>query len=498
MDQGQATAATVREAGAPPVRIGVDGFNLAMPRGTGVATYGRVLTQALAGMGHPVDVLYGLPIGPRTPALLREVIFFDSLDQETARKRPVPLTPRWTREALGDLRPSTAIPVPITGRVLSEGFRSRMPAFDRILNVWDLWARAERHFKRWGRFMEVSIPDPPAVMHWTYPLPVLLRGARNIYTLHDLVPLRMPYTTLDNKRAYLRLIRGCLRWGDHVCTVSEASRRDIMDLFGAPGGRVTNTYQSAVPASPSVDDAGLAEWLAGLFGLQRDGYFLYFGALEPKKNVGRLLEAYLASGIQTPLAVVGGRAWKSENELRLIQGAGGQAGRGDAGFASSGRVRQYEYVPRPWLAGLVRGARAVVFPSLYEGFGLPVLEAMQLGTPVITSTESSLPEVAGDAALLVNPYDTGAIAGAMRALDGDPALRGRLSAAGLEQSARFAMPEYQARLQGLYASVLAGPAGMPIRECGAGRITAAAGRQHGDRLPRGRDCRGPRPGPARA
>ena len=462
MDQGQAATPPARQAGEAPVRIGVDGFNLAMPRGTGVATYGRILTQALAGMGHPVDVLYGLPIGPRTPDLLREVIFFDSLDQEGGRKPPWVMTPRWAREALGDLRPSAAIQVPVTGRVLSEGFRSRMPAYDRILNVWDLWGRAERHFKRWGRFMPVSIPNPPAIMHWTYPLPVLLQGARNVYTLHDLVPLRMPYTTLDNKRAYLRLVRGCLRWGDHVCTVSEASRRDIMDLFGAPGDRVTNTYQSAVPVAAPVDDAGLGEWLSGLFGLQRDGYFLFFGALEPKKNVGRLLEAYLASGIQTPLAVVGGRAWKSEGEMRLVQGTNRERGGGDAGFASSARVRLFDYMPRPWLTGLVRGARAVVFPSLYEGFGLPVLEAMQLGTPVITSTESSLPEVAGEAALLVNPYDTSAIAGAMRALDADPALRARLSAAGRQQSARFALPEYQARLQRMYASVLAGSAGVPI------------------------------------
>ncbi len=153
--------------------------------------------------------------------------------------------------------------------------------------------------------------------------------------------------------------------------------------------------------------------------------------------------------------VVGGRAWKSEGELRLIQGAG-------AGLAAVQSVRQFEYMPRPWLTALIQGARAVVFPSLYEGFGLPVLEAMQLGTPVVTSTESSLPEVAGDAALLVNPYDTGAIAGAMRALDGDPALRARLSAAGVRQAARFAMPEYQARLRGLYASVLAGPPRAPV------------------------------------
>ena len=441
-----------------PMRVGVDGFNLAMPRGTGVATYGRVLTQALAGMGHKVDVLYGLPIGPRTPALLREVLFFDGLDQETARKRPGIMTPRWAKEVLG-LAPTGAVPVPVTGRVLSEGFRGRMPDYDRILNVQDLWDRAERHFKRWGRFLRVDIPDPPAVMHWTYPLPVLLRGARNVYTMHDLVPLRMPYTTLDNKRAYTRLIRGCLRWGDHVCTVSDASRRDIMDLFGVPADRITNTFQSAVPApAPVQTEAELDGWLHGLFGLRRDGYFLFFGALEPKKNVGRLLEAYLASGLETPLVVIGGRAWKSQGELRLIQAVPG----GGGGVAPAHRVRQFEYMPRAWLTALIRGARGVMFPSLYEGFGLPVLEAMQLGTPVITSTESSLPEVAGTAALLVNPYDTAAIAEAMRVLDQDPALRARLSAAGLQQAGHFAMPEYQARLRTLYAAVLAGPAGVPV------------------------------------
>ena len=457
MDQGQAAVLKDASSIPPGMRVGVDGFNLAMPRGTGVATYGRVLTQALTGMGHPVDVLYGLTISARTPGLMREVIFFDSLDQENRRPRPVFLSTRWLREALGDLRPSTAITIPITGRVLSRPFEARMPAHDRMLNVIDLWGRAERHFKRWGQFLTVRIPNPPAVMHWTYPVPVRLEGARNVYTLHDMVPLRMPYTTLDNKRAYLRLIRGCLRWGDHVCTVSEASRRDIIDLFAVPPGRVTNTYQSAVPTTPAATAGELEAWLHGLFGLQRDGYFLFFGALEPKKNVGRLLEAYLASGVQTPLVMVGGRAWKSETELRLLK-----ASPSSKGVEPVQQVRQFEYMPRDWLTGLIQGARAVVFPSLYEGFGLPVLEAMQLGVPVLTSTESSLPEVAGSAALLVDPYDTAAIADALRRLDADPALRAQMSAEGQVQAGRFSIPEYQARLRTLYAAVLAGPERTPI------------------------------------
>ena len=146
--------------------------------------------------------------------------------------------------------------------------------------------------------------------------------------------------------------------------------------------------------------------------------------------------------------MVGGRAWKAEGELRLLS-------RDGAGLAPAGAVRQFDYMPRTWLMALIRGARCVVFPSLYEGFGLPVLEAMQLGTPVITSTGGSLPEIAGDAALLVDPYSTNAITGAMQALDGDAALRGRLSAAGLRQAEAFAMPRYQERLRTLYAKVLA-------------------------------------------
>lgn len=282
--EAASAAAGIASGGRRP-RVGVDGFNLAMPRGTGIATYARNLTRALGGLGHAVDVLYGLPIGPRTPGLLREVIFFDTLDSGAGRKPPVPFTPRWLREVARAPFGTDAVEVPITGRVVSNALAARMPRYDRILNVPDLFSAADRHFRRRGRFLRVRIPDPPEVMHWTYPLPILLEGARNIYTFHDLIPLRLPYTTLDNKRAYLRLIRGCLRWGDHVCTVSEASKRDILDLFGAPAARVTNTYQaSEMPAPPVEGEEALAAWLHGLFGLRAREYFLFFGALEPKNR----------------------------------------------------------------------------------------------------------------------------------------------------------------------------------------------------------------------
>ena len=437
-------------------RVGVDGFNMAMPRGTGVATYGRMLTQVLGQLGHPVDVLYGMLMGPKTPAMLREIIFFDSLDQERSRRSPTPMTPRWFNEIATAPLGRRALEVPVTGRVIASPFASRLPHFDRIMNVFELFALAQRHFSRTQRFLTVHMPDPPAIMHWTYPLPIRVAGARNVYTLHDLVPLRLPYTTLDNKRAYLRLIRGCLRWGDHICTVSLSSQRDITSLFPVDGSRVTNTYQTAFLPADLAPGNELPGWLDGVFGLQHQGYLLFYGALEPKKNIGRMVEGYLASGVETPLVIVGGRAWKSENELRLVLGTDGKA------TTVGKRVKMLEYVPASWLGALVRGARAVLFPSLYEGFGLPVLEAMQLGTPVLTSTESSLPEVAGAAAMQVNPYDVAAISSAIRKLDEDAELRRDLAGAGYAQARHFSPEAYAERVRAMYRTILDAPAGQVL------------------------------------
>jgi glycosyltransferase involved in cell wall biosynthesis len=294
-------------------------------------------------------------------------------------------------------------------------------------------------------------------MHWTYPLAIRIPKAKNIYTLHDLVPLRLPYTTLDNKRHYFRLIRRLTKSADHIVTVSEASKKDIMDLFGVPEERITNTYQAVdIPAiyrDKAVSDMKIE--LEGTFGLSYKKYFLFFGAIEPKKNVGRLIEAYLASGATDPLVIIGKKAWKSEEELQLI--AGGDHVRhllsqpNDKKRGSS--VLHFDYATYPLLISLIRGAKAVLFPSLYEGFGLPALEAMSLGTPVLASNTASMPEVVGDAALKVDPYDTRALVEGIRALDNDAHLLGRLAEAGPIRAQEFSPERYQARLSKLYSKV---------------------------------------------
>jgi glycosyltransferase involved in cell wall biosynthesis len=427
--------------------IGIDGYNLAMPHGTGIATYGYTLGHVLQEAGHSITGVFGLHVG-HDPAL-RETMFFDRVGQEATGKRI--FGGKWQRRLRSwhvtiDRRlEADAVEVPLTHRVDKQVFAERLPEFDRLVSSPGLFPLAMRYFNAHRRFLTLRMERPPAIMHWTYPVPVRLEGACNIYTVHDLVPLRLPYTTLSDKPQFARLLRGCVSEGDHLCTVSDFSRADIIDRCGVAPDFITNTYQTALlPAEIEAETwEESARQVEGLFGLRARGYFLFFGAVEPKKNIGRLLEAFLGLGLETPLVLVGSRAWLSEGELSLLP-------------ANDPRIIRLDYLGRKALLRLMRAARAVLFPSLSEGFGLPVLEAMQIGTPVLTGNGSSLPEVAGKAALLVDPYSTAAIAHGIARLDADEGLRTALSEAGPPQAARFRPQAYLPRLEKMYAAVLAG------------------------------------------
>lgn len=428
------------------MRIGIDGFNLAIPDGTGVATYGAALAKVLARSGHTVEGIFGIDPGPEEDS--RESLFFERFGRGDSRGLS------HKRIAAGFLRAPLAGPrlmsVSLTDHVDKRSFGMRWPAFSALWTSPLLFEVAAARFLTFGRMTTVHIPNPPDVMHWTYPVPVRIAGARNIYTLHDLVPLKLPHTTRDNKAYYRKLVAAIVRTADHIATVSESSRSDIVAMFSVDPDRVTNTYQSsplpdAVTASTEAEDH--AE-IQSLFGLPPRGFYLFFGAADPKKNLGRIVDAYLVSQTRKPLVVVSSRDWGMAEASGAL-GPGGTV----YGRKPEQQIVQLQYLPRELLFRLVRSARAVVFPSLYEGFGLPALEAIQLGTPVIGSTTSSVPEVVGEGGLLVDPYDTTAIAAAIRAIDGDDALTARLAAAGLIHARRFSDEAFAARLAGLYAKL---------------------------------------------
>lgn len=432
-----------------PKTVMLDGLNLALDKGTGVSTYARNLSYELHEMGHNVDVLYGVDGYNGWDKLLSEMAFFDPFHPN----RWIDRIMRAIHDYGAALRPVYPKKVPLSGRVVSKTFKSRMPYYDNLWNARNVFDVGAYKFAVTRRFKPVHIRGSIDLMHWTYPLPLRTIGVPNIYTLHDLVPLKLPYTTLDNNFLYLRLMQRIVRSADAIVTVSENSKKDIIELLKCPEHKVINTYQSVnIPAKyRDRPDEDIKREVEGVFGLPYKDYFIFFGSIEPKKNIGRLIEAYLSSKIEAPLVVVGAQAWKSEQELRLINPASNSYLEQIGNITKSrDRIRQFGYASFPLLVSLIRGAKGVVFPSLYEGFGLPILESMQLGTPVITSTEGSAPEVAGDAAILVDPYDPRAIAQAMVEIDENEELRKTLSAKGRKRAAKFSPEAHRERLGAVY------------------------------------------------
>jgi glycosyltransferase involved in cell wall biosynthesis len=231
-----------------------------------------------------------------------------------------------------------------------------------------------------------------------------------------------------------------------VITISEQSRRDITKYLPVEPEKVTVTKLAASRNFLVMPDDEVIPVL------KRHQisypYILYVGSIEPRKNLLRLLEAYRQLRLWSTkwrLVIIGARNyWKSSPVMDHV-----------AEFGLEQCVRFTGYVPDEDLPALYNGADLFVFPSLYEGFGLPVLEAMACGTPVVTSNSSSLPEVAGDAALLVDPYDVEAIAAAMVRVLADPDLAEALRQKGLRRAGEFTWERTARETIAVYEQVLA-------------------------------------------
>lgn len=444
-------------AAAKPARgtILYEAHNLTFKGGTGIATYARALAQAAGRLGYGVDGLFGVERSlSHGQDALNEILAFDAVDDNEWLS---PYQAAWRTlcypfNALAGMRP---VELSLSGLVMGPIADALRP-FERAYATTRLIDISMAHFKLYGRSARIKVPRRPAIFHATHPVPLTVRGCPNIYTIHDLVPLRLPYTTLDNKKYFYRLLTSLARTADHIVTVSEYSRRDIIEHLGIDESRVTNTYQAVDIPAHLLDrtDGEVADDLAKLFGLDYGGYFLFYGAIEPKKNVSRMVDAYAASGSKLPLIIAGGSGWQNRADLRKIRDERFTNFRLDGNVLRRERqVRRLEYLPHDQLVTLIRGARALLFPSIYEGFGLPVIEAMVLGTPVVTSNASSLPEVAGDAALIVDPYSVDDIARAIQAIEADTDLRKALAVHGKEQARNFSQANYDHKLESLYSTL---------------------------------------------
>lgn len=427
--------------------------NLTLATGTGIATYARNLAHEAAKIGYQPSSLIGVPgaVGTKN-SILEEVALFDARKRRKTPSKIALDTWRWAHSDIFGVSPKRFVPA----GVVVDSDRLGM-GFAGTYVVQDLVERARQHFIRYGSLLKVKTKGQFSALHTTQVIPLAADAGPTLCTIHDIIPLRLPWATLDNKRYFYNLVKAVTQRADHIVTVSEHSKRDLMEFFGVEESRITNTYQSVDVSRDlgALAEDRLAEDLENMFQLDYRGYFLFVGAIEPKKNVSRVIEAFATSGLKLPLILAGNLGWQYERDVERIsddQFVSFQIAENSIRKHKS--VRHLSYLPRAQLIRLIKGARALIFPSLYEGFGLPVLEAMALGTPVITSNASSLPEVAGDAALLVDPSDSVAIAQALRKMSADGDLRAELSRRGIEQAKKFSPEVYQDRLNDLYRRVL--------------------------------------------
>ena len=432
-------------------RVLIDGAQAFNRHGTGIASYGRTLAKTVHELGAEIVLLLGREARSRKhdPANVFASQVFGGGSNPSLCERFI----RAAMTASAAYLPSglrlDAQRVDTYGIDLKT-FDPPLPAADHFLNADAVYARASFACGARCRLTEVRVPDPIDIAHWTGPLPAKVRSVPNIYTIHDLVPLQYPHFVLDQGGRSARIHAAIAREADLIVTVSEFSKQAIVDILDVSPDRVAVTYQPVPPLlSLSWEDA--ARIVRDIFGVQAKEYSLFIGAIEPKKNVRRMIDAHLMASIQIPLLLVGPLGWMFEDDQKLIQTI--NLNRRNGGVQQNGGVQHLGYLPRRLLSALLQCARYLVFPSICEGFGLPVLEAMQAGVPVVTSNTTSLPEIAGDAAVLVDPLDVNDIARGIRLLANNEGLRQDLSDRGRVQASRFSEGVYMQRLREAYAKV---------------------------------------------
>jgi glycosyltransferase involved in cell wall biosynthesis len=311
------------------------------------------------------------------------------------------------------------------------------------------------------------------LLHVTYNAPPL-SPCPTVLTIHDISFEH--YAQFFSPRDLLilkTLVPLSARRAAHILTVSQHAKQEIVDRYGLPPDKITVTYEAAGEQFRPIDDPSTLQAVRAKYGIDAGPFVLALGNLQPRKNIARLVEAFgrivnneqstvnsqrsTVNSQQFPatdhrslstahcsLVIAGKAQWRESEVYQAVQQAG-----------LAGRVIFPGYVDDADLPALYSAATVFVYPSLYEGFGLPPLEAMACGTPVISTRAASLPEVVGDAAVLIDPTDTAALAQALHEVLSQPALQTDLRGRGIQRAAQFSWERCAAETLAVYAAVLA-------------------------------------------
>lgn len=298
------------------------------------------------------------------------------------------------------------------------------------------WLGYENNLRRLARKRQYDI------YHETTFAPAALSAVPQVFSLCDLSLLRYPETHPRERVWFFEFFRRRrMRYVTHILTISQYIREEICDILGWPPSGVT-----AVPLAPAdvfrpraQEDAAAARKTLHL----PEDYLLFVGSLEPRKNIGLVVEALRRCRSDIPLVLAGWEGWGDKSWLEAVRSKGLKE-----------KIFIVGYVDDETLASLYTGATALVYPSLYEGFGLPIVEAMACGCPVICSNVSSMPEVAGGAARLIDPSDPDDLAAAIDEVAGSPAYRADLSQRGFVRAEAFSWARTARETLGVFQAVI--------------------------------------------
>lgn len=423
------------------INVLIDCYNLELIQGTGIKTYGMSLIKALNLLEANVNLLCSRS-SVSHKSILNEVLFFDrqhTRATKTSQIKSLLSTVTQLYPKVKNLNNSNFII-----KQESDLFFDLVDS-ENIFRSHNCYDIANFLYKNFKIINKVRFEKKIDIWHSTYPIPIEVDRAKKITTIHDLIPLKLPYTTLDNKKFFFNIVKNSLEKSNLVLTVSEHTKKDIIEIFKVSSDKIFVTYQPVIQTQAIFNENELLILLKQ-YRLRAKEYILFVGTIEPKKNLGRLIEAYMKLDTSMPLVIVGKKGWLWEDEIGKLQKVFNNY------FIK--KIKFLEYISRSDLTYLYQGACCFIFPSLYEGFGLPPLEAMALGCPTIVSNVSSLPEVCGDAALYVDPYDVISIRDQIENLINDPCLQVQLSLAGKERAKLFSFNNYTNKLHEAYKKVI--------------------------------------------
>jgi len=413
-------------------KILIDGMQLEQLNGRGIKTYSKNLIKAYKALGANPSVLISdypqmadIGISPDVASLLKKMSYWDYV------KYVYPLLINTIR---GNASNAEIIDIP-KGINLPEGFS--------FINDASVYVSPEcyniaKRFRLLGLKLTISLKPKVDIWHTTYKMAIKIKGAVRVSTIHDINPLRSPDTSRFFKGKYSQYIKDTLKDSKLILCVSQHTKKDLIDYFNVNPDRLIVNYQPVLLTNEVIAEDEIYDRLT-TFDLKYGQYILFIG-LTSNKNLKRFMEAFLRLSIEIPLVIVG-KPKPAQLDVEFKKAI------------INKRIRIFNYVSESDKYILYKSAMFLAFPSLYEGFGLPPIEAMSVGVPVLTSSVSCMPEVCGDAALYVDPYDVEDIADKITMMINDKELRKRLITKGYERAKIFSMDNFIKGLKTAYSKL---------------------------------------------